>query len=423
MIIKRAEIPGDKSISHRALILGAIAEGDTRIKNFSNSGDCRSTFNVLKELGVNVAEKAPSELVVRGVGLRGFKKPGKDLYAGNSGTTMRLMSGALAGQAFDSVVTGDASLSKRPMKRVLIPLREMNAEIEGVEDNYPPLRIRGSKLHSIDYDSPVASAQVKSCLMLAGLYAEGETTVTEPVKSRDHTERMMKYMGAEIKEEGLKVTVNGGSKLQGREIEVPGDISSAAYFIVAALLKGGETEIECVGVNNTRTGIINVLKKMGGKIEFKNPRSISNEPVADIHVEKGQLRGIEIIGEDIPGMIDEIPVIAVAATQAEGKTVISGARELRVKETDRIKAICSELAKMGAKIQEKEDGMIIEGPTPLKPVEVNSYGDHRMAMALSIACLVSESGTDKIINKECCEISFPGFFNVFSRFKSNEVEA
>lgn len=425
--ITKLKISGDKSISHRALIIGSLAEGETRIINFLDSADCKSTLNILRELGVNIETKKGGtgfieEVKVQGVGLNGFKIPNNYLNAGNSGTTMRLLSGILAGQNFPSTITGDQSLSKRPMDRVIKPLREMGAEITGTEDKYPPINIKGRRLKFINYNMPIASAQVKSCLLFAGLYADRITSVSEPIKSRDHTERMLQYMGAGIKVDGLKVTVEPGKILTGKEIKVPGDISSAAFFIVAAIITGISVLIKDVGVNKTRTGIVDVLKKMGAGIEYENNREWNNEPVADIIVEGNkQLKGIEIEGDMIPEMIDEIPVLAVAAATAHGRTEISGAGELRVKESDRINAVCSELAKIGVKIMEKKDGFIIDGPSKITGTSVKSYGDHRIAMMLKIASLVAD-GEVMIDDKECISISFPEFMdsiNIFTKSVSN----
>jgi 3-phosphoshikimate 1-carboxyvinyltransferase len=407
-------VPGDKSISHRAIILGAIAEGKTKVKGFLRGEDCLNTMQIFRQLGVEIKDSG-AEVIITGKGLNGLAKPASFLEAGNSGTTMRLVSGILAGQSFTSTITGDKSLSNRPMKRIIGPLREMGAVIEAREDNFAPLVINGGKLKGINYFSKVASAQVKSCLLLAGLYASGETTITEPVKSRDHTERMLKYFGLKIKEDGLTVGIKGQGKLKGRSVNIPGDISSAAFFMIGGILPGGsEIKIKNVGLNPTRTGVLNVLKDMGADITIENQGTEGEEPAGDIIVKPGSLKGVDITGELMPFLIDEIPVLAVAATQAQGVTRISGARELRVKETDRIKAISSQLSLMGASIEEKEDGMIIYGPTALKGARVNSFGDHRMAMSLIIAGLMAD-GTTTVTDTECINTSFPGFMELVKK--------
>ena len=412
------QMPGDKSISHRAIILGAIAEGKTRIKGFLRGEDCLNTIKIFRQLGIDIEENSPAGIVIKGKGLHGLSKPDSFLDAGNSGTTMRLVSGILAGQNFTSTITGDKSLSARPMKRIIAPLREMGAVIGAREDNFAPLLIKGNKLKGINYVSKIASAQLKSCLLLAGLYAQGETTVTEPVKSRDHTERMLKYFGIEIKEKGLTVGVKSPARLTGQAITVPGDISSAAFFVIGAiLLPDSRITIKNIGLNPTRTGILTVLKQMGAKIIIENERTDGDEPVGDLVVKAGALKGVKITGGLIPFLIDEIPILAVAATQTEGVTEISGARELRVKETDRIKAISSQLALMGARIEEKEDGMIIYGGTRLKGSYLNSFGDHRMAMSLVIAGLLAE-GKTTVKNTECISTSLPGFMDILKQISA-----
>lgn len=407
------EVAADKSISHRALMISAIAEGKSCIKNFLYADDCISTMKCLRKLGVEIADKK-GEIIVNGKGLN-LKEPSGDLDAGNSGTTTRLLSGILAGQNFLSKITGDESLSKRPMKRIIDPLKKMGARINARENNFLPIKIMGGKLNPIDYNSKIASAQIKSCVLLAGLYAEGITTFTEPHKSRDHTERMLKSFGAEIKASKNTVTIKGIANLKALDIFVPGDISSAAFFIVAAtILKNSKLIIKNVGINPTRTGIIDIMTRMGAKISVENERTINSEPIADIIVESAQLKSAVIKGYDIPRLIDEIPVIAVAATQAEGETIISEATELRVKETDRLKAVATELKKMGADIEELEDGLIIRGPTKLKGAKVESYNDHRMAMSLTIASLVAD-GKTTVTNPGCVNISFPSFYNTLKK--------
>ncbi|MFH0947392.1 MAG: 3-phosphoshikimate 1-carboxyvinyltransferase [Elusimicrobiota bacterium] len=409
------EVAPDKSISHRALMISAIAEGSSRIKNFLKADDCISTMNCLKKLGVDIVEK-DDEIIVKGKGLK-LKKPTEILDAGNSGTTVRLLSGILAGQDFITKLIGDESLSKRPMKRIIEPLEKMGAKIKS-NNGYLPIEIEGGNLKPINYESKISSAQVKSCILFAGLYADGITSFTEPEKSRDHSERMLKSFGAKISVKKNAVSVKGIAKLHSSDIFVPGDISSAAFFMVAAtIVKNSELKIKNVGVNPTRTGVIDVLKKMGAKILIENKRAHgvtgAGEPIADIIVKSSNLKSTVIEQSEIPLLIDEIPIIAVAAMQAEGTTKITGAKELRVKETDRLKAIASELKKMGADIEELEDGLVIKGPTKLKGAKVNSYKDHRIAMSLAIASLVAEGETE-ISDKDCVNISFPEFWKTLN---------
>ena len=403
-------VPGDKSISHRSLILGSIARGETRISNFLNSLDCLKTLECMQALGAEIELGKNNSVKIKGKGLYGLQEPKDILDVGNSGTTIRLLTGLLSGQDFYSVLCGDASIRKRPMKRVVEPLRLMGADIRGRKDGQlAPLSVKGNKLNPLHYTLPVASAQVKTALLLAGLYAKGETVIKEPLPARDHTERMLKIMQADIKIFPPEIKLMGGKELKGTDIFIPGDISSAAYFIVAAnLLKGSQITIKKAGVNPTRTGIIKILNKMGAKIVILNYQIKSNEPQADLMIEYSELKGVEIKKENVPFLIDELPLIAVAATQAQGKTVVSGAKELKIKETDRIKAIVSELKKMGADIEEKEDGFIVEGPSELKGAVCESYNDHRIAMSLAVAALLAE-GKTVIRNSECIDISFPGF--------------
>ena len=403
-------VPGDKSISHRSLILGSIAQGETRIYNFLNSLDCFSTLECMRALGVEIKRSNNDSLKIKGKGLYGLEEPKDVLNVGNSGTTIRLLAGLLSGQNFHSVLNGDNSIRKRPMKRVVEPLRLMGANIWGREGGHlAPLSIKGSKLNPLRYTMPVASAQVKSALLLAGLYVKGETVIKESLSTRDHTERMLTIMGADIKNFSSEIKTRGGRELKGSDIFIPGDISSAAYFIIAAsILKGSQIIIKQVGVNPTRVGIIEMLNKMGAKIDISNYLIKSNEPQADLKIECSELKGIEVRKENIPFLIDELPLIAVAATQAQGKTVVSGAKELRVKETDRIKTIVNELKKMSADIEEKEDGFVVIGPSKLKGAVCESYNDHRIAMSLAVAALVAE-GKTIIKNSECIDISFPGF--------------
>jgi 3-phosphoshikimate 1-carboxyvinyltransferase len=407
------KVPGDKSISHRAVMLGALAEGETIVNNFLNSADCRATAECFRQMGVELTANG-KQLTIMGKGLKGLYKSSKSLDVGNSGTTIRLLSGILAGQDFESTITGDPSIQKRPMKRIAEPLELMGAKVLGTGDQgeiFPPLIISGGKLKGIQYKMPIASAQVKSCLLLAGLYAEGETTVVEPYPSRDHTERMLAYFGVPVKKFKNEISVSKPEAFEGREISVPGDISSAAYFLVAgALLPGSDIDIRGVGTNPTRTGILEVMHRMGVEFFVKDEEIISGEPRANIRVIGlgNTLKGIEIGGDLIPRLIDEIPIICVLATQAEGQTIIKDAKELRVKESDRIRTISTELSKMGAKIEETEDGMIIYGPTKLKAAKIDSHGDHRVAMSAAIAGLIAE-GQTVIEDTECIETSFPGF--------------
>ena len=401
---------GDKSISHRSLILGSIAQGETRIYNFLNSLDCLKTLECMRALGAEIKLGKDNSVKIKGKGLYGLQEPKDILDVGNSGTTIRLLTGLLSGQDFYSVLSGDASIRKRPMKRVVEPLRLMGADIWGRKDGqFAPLSVRGNKLNPLHYTLPVASAQVKTALLLAGLYTIGETVIKEPLPTRDHTERMLEIMQADLKISPTEIKVIGGKELKGADIFIPGDISSAAYFIVAAsILKGSQIIIKQVGFNPTRIGIIGILNKMGAKIDILKYQIKSNESQADLKIEYSDLKGIEIGKEEVPLLIDELPLIAVVASQAKGKTVVSGAKELRVKETDRIKAIVSELKKMGACIEEKEDGFIVEGPSKLKGSVCESYNDHRIAMSLAVAALLAE-GKTIIKNSECIDISFPGF--------------
>ena len=415
MIIRKANalrgeiaVPGDKSISHRSIMIGSLAEGDTHIRNFLNGADCLSTMNVFRSMGIDV-EKTVDEVTVHGKGLHGLQKPADILDAGNSGTTVRLLSGILAGQSFDSAITGDASIRKRPMKRVMTPLSMMGGRISSLPGNgCAPLSISGSALHGIHYDSPVASAQVKSCVLFAGLYADSPAFVTEPLLSRDHTERMLRYFGAQVSCSGLTAGVFPEPHLYGREILVPGDISSAAYFISAALLiPGSEVLIRNVGINPTRDGILRVVKAMGGHIEILN-RSDDGEPKADLLVKHSSLHGTEICGELIPTLIDELPVLAVLAAFADGTTVISDAAELRVKESDRIAVMTENLRKMGADCEPRDDGMIIHGGKPLHGGVIDPHKDHRIAMSFAVAGLMC--GDQEILDPDCVSISYPDFF-------------
>ena len=402
-------VPGDKSISHRGLLLGAIAEGTTAIHNLSSSVDVWSTWRCLKQLGVEIIEKDDS-LEVIGKGFYGLKPPSKRLDCGNSGTTMRLMTGILAAQPFTTTLVGDDSLNQRPMKRIIEPLTQMGAKIESQPGGLAPLTISGSKLNATYYKSPVASAQVKSAILLAGLHARGTTTVNEPHLSRDHTERMLADFGVIVNRAGLSVSLDGGKVLHGSEVRVPGDFSSSAFFIGAALIvPNSELTIKNAGLNPTRTGMLAILKHTGAKIEIEPYQQKSSEPVGDINVFTSRLNGIEIPPDLVPKLIDEVPILAVIATQAKGTTKLTGAKELRVKESDRLNAIVNNLSLMGVQIEELEDGFIIEGQQKLKGAVVDSYGDHRIAMAFAVAGLIAE-GETQIKNSECVEISMPNFF-------------
>lgn len=408
--------PPDKSISHRAVFFSSIAKGKSLVRNFLRAGDTLSTVSAFKSLGINIEEKG-DELVVHGKGIHGLREPHTIIDCGNSGTTIRLLSGIVAGNPFFSVLSGDDSLRTRPMQRVIAPLKLMGAEILGRDgDRYPPLAIKGKKLRAIRYSLPVASAQVKSAILLAGLYCDGETEVTEPLRSRDHTERMLPSFGARIRAEGLTITVHGEDELYGRDTTVPGDFSSAAFFIVAALLlKGSEIIIRAVGINPTRTGLLSVLGRMGAEVAMENVREVSGETVADISCKCGEgLRAVNITQEEMPLLIDEFPILCVAASQVEGLTSIRGAGELRVKESDRIKAMTTELRKMGVEIEEYPDGVSIQGKTILKGSNVESYGDHRIAMSLAVAGLMAE-GMTVIHNASSVNISFPRFFDEVKR--------
>jgi 3-phosphoshikimate 1-carboxyvinyltransferase len=412
------KVPGDKSISHRAVMFGSIAEGKTTINGFLTGEDCLSTISCFKKLGVNI-EQDNEQVTVNGKGISGLKPPTEDLYVGNSGTTIRLMLGILANTPFTSVLTGDESIAKRPMNRVTQPLKQMGAEIEGNESgNKVPLQIKGGKTKGFHYHSPIASAQVKSAIILAGLNGDGTTSVTEPLKSRDHTERMLEAFGAEVESEGLTVSIHGGQELKGTHIEVPGDISSAAFFLVAgAIVPNSTITLQKVGLNPTRTGILDVLNQMGAEISYQNMNDEVSEPFGDLVIKTSSLKGTVIKGDLIPRLIDEIPIIALAATQAEGQTIIQDAQELRVKETDRIKTVVNELKKMGADIEATEDGMIINGRTMLKGAPVQSHGDHRIGMMLSIASCIAE-GETTLSNSEAIAVSYPTFYNQLERLSN-----
>lgn len=412
----KIRVPGDKSISHRAVMIGSLAEGVTEVEGFLNSEDCLSTVRAFRAMGIRIEGIGSDRLIIEGRGLQGLSEPKQVLNVGNSGTTLRLLLGILAGQDFCAVLTGDDSLIERPMNRVTEPLWKMGALILGRDNGHlAPLTIRGGRLKAIKYNSPIPSAQVKSAILLAGLYAEGETSVTEPAKSRDHTERILKFFGGRVRVDGLTVKLKGKSELAARKVIVPGDISSASFFMVAAaMLPGSDVTITGVGINPTRKAILGVLREMGAGVKISPVQSELFEPMADINVQGARLKPVHLQGEIIPRLIDEIPIIAVAAALAEGKSEIRGASELRVKETDRIKALSINLAKLGAKVKEVPDGLIIQGGSPLRGNEVDSFGDHRLAMAMVVAGLVSP-GETKVLNTDCINISFPGFMNFLNQ--------
>ncbi len=403
-------VPGDKSVSHRAVMFGSIAKGLTEITNFLQGADCLSTISCFGKLGIEI-ENGPDKILIHGKGLHGLTAPDSVLDAGNSGTTTRLISGILAPQSFTATLTGDASIQKRPMNRIMEPLSMMGADIKSIKGNgCAPLEIQGRPLTGIHYMSKVASAQVKSSILLAGLYASGETSVTEPVLSRNHTEIMLSHFGAQITTKDTTASILPEPVLEGRKIMVPGDISSAAYFIAAGLIvPGAEILIKNVGINETRDGIIRVAKQMGGNITLLHENRDSGEPVADVLVSHSPLHGIEISGSIIPTLIDELPIIAIMAAYAEGTTVIADAAELKVKESNRIDVMVDNLTAMGADITGTEDGMIIKGGSPLHGALIHSMADHRIAMSFAVASLLAD-GTTSIEGGESVNISYPGFY-------------
>ena len=411
-------VPGDKSISHRAVMFGALAKGTTEVTHFLQGADCLSTIDCFRRMGIDI-ENTPSRILVHGKGLGGLTAPSAALDVGNSGTTLRLISGILAGQDFKVLLDGDASIRRRPMKRIMTPLSMMGAGIESLKGNgCAPLSIAGRPLHAIHYQSPVASAQVKSCVLLAGLYADGTTRVTEPALSRNHTELMLHFFGAQVLSEGTTASIQPSPTLEGRFIQVPGDISSAAYFIAAALLiPGSEVLIRNVGVNPTRDGILRVCQAMGADITRLNERSDSGEPTADLLVRHSSLRGTVIEGDLIPTLIDELPVIAVMAALAKGTTVIRDAAELKVKESDRIQVMTENLTRMGADVEATEDGMIIHGGSSLQGAIIDSHQDHRVAMSFAVAALAAEGETE-IRDAECVSISYPEFYQDLASLQS-----
>ncbi|MFP3418167.1 3-phosphoshikimate 1-carboxyvinyltransferase [Bacillus sp. SIMBA_154] len=404
-------IPGDKSISHRSVMFGAIADGTTVVKNFLPGADCLSTIDCFRKMGVEIEQKG-TDVIIHGKGLKELKEPVDILDVGNSGTTIRLMMGILAGCEFHSTMIGDESIAKRPMKRVTGPLKQLGAKIDGrANGEYTPLSIRGGNLKAISYESPVASAQIKSAVLLAGLQADGTTTLTEPHKSRDHTERMLSMFGVSLNEDAQSVSIKGGQTLKATDIFVPGDISSAAFFLVAgSIVPNSRIVLKNVGLNKTRTGIIDVLKQMGANLDINEVDAKGGEPYGDLTISTSSLKGIEISGDMISRLIDEIPIIALLATQAEGTTIIKDAAELKVKETNRIDTVVSELKKLGADIEATDDGMKIHGKTTLTGgAVVSSYGDHRIGMMLGIAACITEQAVE-IEDTDAVRVSYPNFF-------------
>lgn len=407
--VGQIKVPGDKSISHRAVMLGSLANGVTEISGFLKSADCLSTIDCFRKMGIDIDINGEN-VTVHGNGLRGLKKPDEMLYTGNSGTTTRLLCGILAGQNFDTSITGDASIQKRPMGRVVKPLSMMGAKIE---NEYCPLYITGTKLHGIDYKMPVASAQVKTAIILAGLYADGETVIHEIEKSRDHTELMLSAMGADLTVDNLDITVKPTNDLTAVNVDVPGDISSAAFFLVlGAIMPNSQITVINVGINPTRTGIIDVLKDMGADITLENVHTSAGETVADITVRSSSLKGTTVGGDIIPRLIDELPIIAVAAVFADGQTVIKDAQELKVKETNRIRAVVDEFNKCGIDITETDDGMIINGGKSIHGADFKTYGDHRMAMSLTVLAQLAD-GESTLDDSDCACVSYPTFFDDF----------
>lgn len=408
-------VPGDKSISHRAVMFGALAKGTTSITNFLKGADCLSTISCFEKMGIEI-EQLPSEILIHGKGLHGLEAPKTVLDAGNSGTTTRLLAGILAGQSFCTTLTGDASIQKRPMTRIITPLSLMGGEIESIFGNgYAPLKITGHPLKPIHYLSPVSSAQIKSCVLLAGMYADGITKITEPYLSRNHSELMLRSFGADVISEGTTASITGNPVLEGQKVTVPGDISSAAYFIAAGLLiPNSEILIKDVGINPTRNGILNVCEEMGADIQLLNKREYGKEPVADILVKHSSLKATVIEGAQIPTLIDELPMIAVMAAFAQGTTIIRDAQELKVKESNRLDIIVQHLSAMGVDIIPTEDGMEIHGGKPLKGAVLDSYMDHRIAMSFAVAGMAADGETE-ILNASCVNISYPEFYQDIAR--------
>ena len=419
-LIGSLRVPGDKSISHRSIMLGSLAEGVTQVSGFLEGDDALATIGAFRAMGVKIDGPVNGQVSIEGVGLQGLQPPEGDLYVGNSGTSMRLLAGLLAGQKFPVTMTGDASLSKRPMARVADPLRLMGVDVQTEEGGRPPLTINGNgTVKAIHYDLPMASAQVKSCVLLAGLYADGETSTTEPAPTRDHTERMLNGFGFNVAVEGATARLQGGGTLSARAIDVPADISSAAFFMVAAsIAPGSDIILQHVGINPTRVGIINILRAMGANIDVTNKREVGGEPVADIQVRYAPLKGINIPEDQVPLAIDEFPVLFIAAACAEGRTVLTGAEELRVKESDRIQVMVDGLQSMGVDIQGTADGAIINGCGPSEAAvmtggRINSQHDHRIAMAFAVASL---RASGSIVIEECDNVatSFPNFIELAS---------
>lgn len=414
------QLPGDKSISHRSAMFAAIGDGQSTLRNYSSARDCQNTLDCMEAMGVHI-QRLPQQIIIDGVGLSGLHPPSQMLDAGNSGSTIRMLSGILAGQNFTTEITGDESIQRRPMKRVIDPLRLLGAKIEARDDNFAPIKISGGNLKAIEYTPPVASAQVKSCVLLAGLFADGKTTVIEKTPTRNHTEVMMRETGAAIEiettAEGERISVTGGKPLKALgDYTVAGDLSSAAFFIVAALIApNAEIRLRHIGVNPSRTALIDVLKQMGGQIEVVNQRLAHGEPVADFIIRSSKLSGdLELSGNVIANLIDEIPILAVAATQLEGTLKIRDARELRVKESDRIRAIVDNLRLMGIEVEEFDDGLQLTGKQTLNGARVESYGDHRIAMAFAVAGLIAKRETE-ISGAEAASVSLPEFYNLLAK--------
>lgn len=414
-------IPGDKSISHRAVMLGSLAKGTTEITHFLQGEDCLSTISCFRKLGIDI-ENDEKRILIHGKGLHGLTAPREILDCGNSGTTTRLLSGILSGQSFSSTLTGDASIQKRPMKRIIDPLSQMGVSITSLRNNdCAPLTVEGKPLKGIHYHSPIASAQVKSAVLLAGLYAEGPTSVTEPYVSRNHSEIMLSAFGANVSCQDTTATILPEPALEGQKITVPGDISSAAYFIAAGLLvPGSELLLKNVGINPTRDGILQAAKSMGADIQLLNPGKSNGEQTADLLITSTPLKGTEIGGALIPALIDEIPIIAIMAAFAEGTTIIKDAAELKVKESNRIQVMADNLTALGCPVEPTEDGMVIHGGQPLHGAVIDSHKDHRIAMSFAVASLLIE-GETRILDKECVQISFPGFYHTLSRLAGREL--
>jgi 3-phosphoshikimate 1-carboxyvinyltransferase len=418
-------VPGDKSISHRAAILAGLSDGSCRVENFLSSEDCVNTLRAMVQLGVRYevlkgTEEQPEDLLIHGCGNE-LKAPDQELDCGNSGTGMRLLAGVLASQNFDSVLVGDESLSGRPMGRVMIPLGEMGAQIDarGEKEGCAPLHISGGSLKAIEYDMPVASAQVKSAVLLAGLFAPDTTVVCQPATTRDHSERLLNYFGVEVVTEGNRISIEGGQKVTARDLVVPGDVSSAAFWIVAAAVTpGSKLTLTNVGLNPTRIAIITVLKRMGARITDTIEYEDGGEPRGLIEIEGGTLTGTEILPEEVPNLIDEVPILAVAGALSEGTMTIRNAHELRVKETDRIDTVVKNLRAMGGEVEEFDDGMVIPGGQKLQGAQLDSYGDHRIAMAFAIAGLLAESGETTIVNTACVNTSYPSFSQHLTKISS-----